>query len=182
MTQLTLLKGTAVASPASPAQINFINSLRKGLALGDMPQAEVEQLSKVDASREIDRLKKLPKQKLMTEMFETCSYVGEAAKDEVPLSNYALDVDGVIKFYALKQYKGTRYLRQLIGHPGAWQRIKLSYPTQLAVLSQIEVDPLKAAQAYGEHFTCCAVCNSPLSDPLSRARKIGPHCWKRFGF
>lgn len=164
MSQLTLMK-----VPASLKQINYVKSLRVARGL---PIAGADELSKSEASKEIDALLKTPAQ------------APDAApwKGAVPLSNYALEVDGVMKFYAVRQFKGTRYLRQLIGHPGQWQRVKPSYPVQALVMAKIAADPLRAAQAYGEHFTCCAVCNSPLSDPLSMERKIGPICWKRFGF
>lgn len=161
MTQLTL-----TPRMATDPQMGFIRKLRLEKGEGPIDSA----FTFAEASKEIDRLKALPAK---------AKVVG---KQTVPLSNYALEVDGEIKFYRVAQWKGTTYLRQLIGHPGDWQKIKLSYPVANAIMARLAADPLAAAQAYGEHYTVCAVCNSPLSDPLSMERKIGPICWSRFGF
>ena len=48
------------------------------------------------------------------------------------------------------------------------------------ILSAIAREPEAAAVRYSKHFTVCAVCGSPLSDPESMERGLGPVCAERF--
>lgn len=70
--------------------------------------------------------------------------------------------------------RGEDYLGKLMG---------LEYRGKPAPeLTIIEMDPHKAAIAYGTQTGECACCGAELTDPISIARRIGPICAAKFGF
>lgn len=116
----------------------------------------------------------------------------------VPASKYAVVIKDELRFYKVTagtRNPSVRFVTQLIGAPGDWRKIKLSYPQAQAVLALIreasyldETDgvataltgPQAAAVRYSREYTRCACCDSPLSDPVSRAQGLGPVCIARF--
>lgn len=101
---------------------------------------------------------------------------------KIPLSKYALPrVDGTgWDFFEVVERHNVRYLNRLIGAPGDWTRDKLSVMLQAAAAKHILEDPKASAVEYAKQHGRCAVCESPLSDPASIARSMGPVCAKRF--
>ena len=104
---------------------------------------------------------------------------------EVPDSKYALyDGNGQIIFFEVRTGRGRwahmQFVDQLIGHPGDWKKIPVKGAKKRSVLLDLYADPKGAATRFGQHFTVCGVCGSPLSDPESMAAGIGPICAKRF--
>ena len=103
-----------------------------------------------------------------------------------PASKYAITTQSGLVFFEVKAWKKSptetvHYLRRLIGHPGDWKRIKFNAQQEQWIFEQLGLQtPLALAQLFGEHFTVCAKCGSPLSDPESIALGIGPHCYKSF--
>lgn len=106
------------------------------------------------------------------------------APEPLPESCYALEQSNGLAFYEIQngkgKYKGSQFIVKLIGAPGDWRKITLKGTARSAVMAQIRKDPLAAAVRYSREFTCCAACNSPLSDPESVARGMGPVCITRF--
>lgn len=102
----------------------------------------------------------------------------------VPDSKYALIEDGVVAFYEVrtgkKRWEGFQFLDRLVGAPGDWQKYPVKGEAKARVMQAIDADPKAAAITFSRHFTVCAVCGSPLSDPESMARGLGPICEKRF--
>jgi len=103
----------------------------------------------------------------------------------VPDSKYALyDGQGKIIFYEVRTGKGKwahmQFLDHLVGHPGDWMRYPVKGETKRQLLLDIDMNPKAAAVRFGKHFTVCAACGSPLSDPESIAAGVGPVCATRF--
>lgn len=104
----------------------------------------------------------------------------------LPDSKYALlDGQGGITFYEVRtgkkgKWTGFQFLDRLVGHPGDWMRYPVKGAAKAQVLDAISVDPKAAAICFSKHFTVCAVCGSPLSDPESMAAGLGPVCATRF--
>ncbi len=53
---------------------------------------------------------------------------------------------------------------------------------RIAELKAILADPKAALKAYGDHFTRCGICATPLSDDTSVKRGVGPKCWAKAGW
>lgn len=105
--------------------------------------------------------------------------------ENVPDSKYAVHIDGVLTFFELQtgvkgKWKGFRFLNRLVGHPGDWAKYAVKGEEKKRVLALIGENPAGSARTYGRNFTVCGVCNSPLSDPESVQKGIGPVCEKRF--
>lgn len=103
----------------------------------------------------------------------------------VPDSKYAIEeVSGAITFYEVrtgtKKWSHMQFVDRLVGAPGDWQKYPVKGEAKRRVMETIDTDPKAAAIAFSKHFTVCAVCGSPLSDPESMAAGLGPICAKRF--
>jgi len=86
-------------------------------------------------------------------------------------------------FFAVGEYRETRYIRILHGAPGSFSRTKLpSREDEQAIARVIHAfGTLQATQLFGSLYTCCGKCGAELTDKTSRALKLGPHCRKEFG-
>lgn len=103
--------------------------------------------------------------------------------EKLPVSKYALprkDGSGWDFFEIVVRRNGRRYINRLIGAPSDWRREYLTLHLQSAAIRAISEDPKAAAVAYAERHGRCAVCDSPLSNPESIMRSMGPVCAKRF--
>lgn len=182
---------TATSKIASEKQINFILSLEQERSHDKVQGDTIETIMNAlqgntvtssEASAAIGDLLAQPK----VIKGEAAASVKPAADRNllgpIPISKYAVEIAGEgLVFLEVKEYKDTRYLRQLIGAPGDWKKIKPVGARRVQLASAImEMTPAVAAHRYSVEFTCCAACGSPLSDELSRARGIGPVCWQRF--
>lgn len=103
---------------------------------------------------------------------------------DVPDSSYALDTPDGIYFYRVRTGKGRwagfQFVDRLIGHPGDFLRVPVKGANRMATLKLIALDPKGAAIEFSRRFTVCAVCGSPLTDPESMERGLGPVCAERF--
>jgi len=119
--------------------------------------------------------------------------VGQLVLDrQVEPGRYALD-DGRVTFFEVVSPPPPAgqalSLHRLRGAPGDWHRELMRRP--LPIIARIVDDvyltplgvelsgPLAAAVRFGVEAGECARCYSPLSDPISRSRGFGPHCWTR---
>jgi hypothetical protein len=104
----------------------------------------------------------------------------------IPNSYYALASEDGTVFYEVHSGKvgtkwdGFTFVDRLVGHPGSWAKYPVKGSARTKVLALIGENPLDAAARYGHEFTVCGVCHSPLSDPQSIARGIGPVCEAKF--
>lgn len=93
---------------------------------------------------------------------------------EVPAGHYALDVDGVVKFYLVEVSKSgfvTCYVQ------ASDDFHKLHFTPMVDVLKAIvAVTPLEASKLYGRTIGKCGKCHRTLTDPDSIAAGIGPIC------
>lgn len=148
-------------------------------------------LSKQAASELISVLRAVPgNSKLSSEKPGTAAPVSPwagIAEDlaKLPLSRYALprtDGSNAWDFFEITESKTTkrRFLNRLIGAPGSWRRINMPPEVQKHAIRHIMEDAKSSAIAYASQHGRCAVCDSPLSDPASIARSMGPVCAKRF--
>lgn len=109
-----------------------------------------------------------------------------AFMNTLPASCYALETPEGLKFYEIQigkagtKWDGYRFVSHLVGAPGQWRKFPVKGKAREELLAEISVDARAAAVRYSRHFTVCAVCGSPLSDPESVARGLGPVCAQRF--
>ena len=105
---------------------------------------------------------------------------------DLPASKYALDTPEGMKFYEIQigkpgtKWDGYRFVSHLVGAPGDWMKYPVKGQARTELLAEISVDAREAAVRFSLNFTVCAVCGSPLSDPESMARGLGPVCAERF--
>jgi hypothetical protein len=178
----------AMTDPASPRQHGFMTTLLRERAV----PAEVKTMMEAAASREdftkamasafIDELMKLPK---ITASGPVTVTTGGSTLWErlraLPKAKYAVEIDGVLTFAEVKEWKGRTYMRKLLGSPGDFSRVKLNTGQIARLVDAIEPNPLAATQRFGDEFTCCSVCLAPLTDEVSRSHRMGPTCRGRFG-
>lgn len=103
---------------------------------------------------------------------------------EIPTAKYCLTYKptGELYFFEVVERKnGRRFVNRLIGAPGDWKRVWLDYANTAAIVNAIHRDVKGAAKSFADQFTCCAKCQSPLSDAKSRSLGLGPDCRKAFG-
>lgn len=106
------------------------------------------------------------------------------AETDIPDSSYALDTPSGLYFYRVRTGKGKwagfKFVDRLIGHPGDFLRVPVKGANRKATLKLIAQDAKGAAIEFSRRFTVCAVCGSPLTDPESMERGLGPVCAERF--
>jgi hypothetical protein len=106
------------------------------------------------------------------------------ASEFVPDSHYALETPAGLHFYRVRTGKGKwagfQFVDRLIGHPGDFLHTPVKGANRKAVLNLIGQDAKSAAVRFSREYTVCAVCNSPLTDPVSMETGLGPICAKRF--
>lgn len=106
----------------------------------------------------------------------------------MPEGRYALqDNDGVWSFFQVDKpttgrWAGYTFIKRLIGAPGQYRKEPLQATVRYTILDRIEADPKQAMTDYGLHSGVCGMCSSPLSDPDSLARGLGPICAGKSGW
>lgn len=99
---------------------------------------------------------------------------------------FALQTDGAWRFYAvdLRNRDGhpVRFVNELLGAPGSWNRKYLSTVEQLRIARLLAENWVHAAQDYADQHGRCARCDAYLSDARSRAAKVGWKCAKEWGW
>lgn len=116
---------------------------------------------------------------------EAKSFKPMALVIDVPDSRYALMREDGPVFYEVNtgtkgKWTGFLFLSHLVGAPGDFQKYPVMGEAKKAIIAEIGLDPKAAAVRFSKEFTICAVCGSPLSDPVSLASGLGPVCAKRF--
>ena len=175
--------------PASDKQIAYVLGLQAERDLPDeyvvRDEAALRKMDRAEVSSMINELKVLP-------------YKSPKGKSEapdrtkaqaIPPGHYALQnpETGVWQFFEVTQGKpprwaGYTFIQRLIGAPGDWSKQAIPPHTRNGLLAHIAEDPAKSASDYGKQSGRCGLCRSPLSDPESIARGIGPVCAKKHGW
>jgi hypothetical protein len=101
---------------------------------------------------------------------------------DVPSGRYAFTADeGHTAFakvdHGKGQWTGRTFVVLLVGSPGHLREQRISHKASAAILAKItESGPMEAMARFGHELGVCGRCSSPLTDPESIARGIGPTC------
>lgn len=195
---MTTLHVTAI-QPATEKQMAFLRDLIETRDVSVDEKASIEKMiadgiSKPNASFVIGTLLKLNRvarakaPATVTESVSLHDILGLVPKSRYALMTETLDMAGIehnfngdIAFFEVREYMGTRYMRRLIGAPGAFTRNKLTSDQVKSIVALIAANPLEATKRFGAHYTCCGCCGAELTDETSRSLQLGPECRKRFG-
>lgn len=167
---------TVVEAPSAPAepepserQVAYLVSLatERGLDAGEIVQRVNTRKA---ASKEIDRLRSLPK-------------VNRPAKDEPPEGiHFVARPDGapgegtIYKVQVAKQGSGRLYAKKLTDGVFVYEGRSGGF----RLLSAETLVDLETAAAYGRLYGVCCRCGADLTDEDSIERGIGPVCAGRF--
>jgi len=183
---------------ATERQVAFLRSLLTERAIPSeiasaiLMSGSLEALARADASRFIDALLASPR------VAPKVSFAPTGALASLPLAKFAVPashLEGALSDYAptgdlvfieTREFetpdgRTVRYLRRLTGAPSDFTRSRFSREDAHAVARVLLADPLTYIRAFGEHFTVCGKCASPLTDARSRARFLGPDCARQLG-
>lgn len=105
---------------------------------------------------------------------------------DIEPGRYALHDGDRWHFYEVTKGKGRwegyTFTKRLIGSPGDYQKANMGRPERERVNETIAKDAKQAMLDYGLHSGVCGKCSSPLTDPDSLARGIGPVCARKMGW
>lgn len=167
--------------PASDPQKAYITGLLRERTLPDgYVPPDMDTLEKDVASDTIRFLKTLAKKPLDQ------SKAGKPVYENIIAGRYALANDGIWKFYEVQlgkgRWTGYTFIKQLIGAPGHYKKIDVSRFDRDDLLRRIDADVQRAMEDYGKESGICGKCSSPLTDPVSLERGIGPVCYSKLGW
>jgi hypothetical protein len=173
--------------PPSDRQIAYIMSLQEQKIAPQwwkpLDEATARKLEKDEASGVIQMLKSFADNKATDS--------GKADYRDVPAGRYALQMPGpdghdVWRFFEVQdgkgKWKGYKFIKRLIGSPGQYQKAQMSREDRMVVMKRLEADPDQAMTDYGLQSGVCGKCHSPLTNPESLARGIGPVCLRKLGW
>lgn len=117
----------------------------------------------------VDRFEGIPK---------PCRFaVDTAALSERAIREFAGADANDLVFVFVNEYHGHTYVRQLLGAPGSFRKLRIaSRDTENELLALIRTDATKASQRFGAAYSICGRCGSELTDVVSRAANMGPEC------
>ena len=180
---------------ASDKQISYIKSLADQRQMTGVLTAAVSitldahtagRLTSRQASDVIDSLLNLPWKPKPAAVTFAAAPAAASPLEGIPNSKYAVPVmhaetmKPVLRFFEVRVYKGHKYLRELHGAPGDFNRSKVAGGLYAAVITAIKQSPAAAAKRFADEYSCCARCLSPLTDAKSRELGLGPNCRKAF--
>lgn len=144
------------------------------------------ELEKKAASAAIDLLKEAPRktESTLSPMQRLLSTVPKSKyavpTEELICSESEGDFSGDLVFIELKEFMGTLYVRQLVGAPGRFSRLRMTSRQTKDIMAIVATDPYNYAKLFGEHYSCCGSCGAELTDQKSRELMLGPECRKKF--
>lgn len=139
--------------------------------------ADGRKISRITASKALDLLFAAPfKPREIT--------VTQVTDIEVPSGRYAIEVDGVVKFYKVNHPTEGRWAgRTFVDTQASDDYYPVKNPAvRNSILKAIAADIQTALQRYGQELGTCGYCGHTLTDEQSRDRGIGPVCWGRLGY
>lgn len=171
---------------ASQPQLNFIRGLRDERDLSSLTEAQRTFLfnedNLVEETTKLWRVGDKSASEIITKL-QGLDHKPRAARassqfPDVPAGRYAVEHDGVLKFYSVDRPKEGRWAGFTFLNVWASDErhpIKnVEYKKE--VLGMIANDPQAAAERFGQEIGACAICGRTLTDPTSRAIGIGPIC------
>lgn len=174
--------GFVIAAPASEAQVSYLRSL---LVKHGADQVEVDaveakiaanDLSKKAASAAIENLKSRP-------VVAHAPASSNFSVPEVPAGHYAVEIDGVLKFYKVDRPTEGRWAgRTFVKVQASDDLYAVRGAGAAAVLKAIAADPKTAMLRYGQEIGSCGHCHRTLTNEESRAAGIGPVCRGKMGW
>jgi hypothetical protein len=172
--------------PASEKQIRYVMTLQNHRMLPEwwtaMTEAQLKLMERDEVSGIINMLKTFVEKK--------ADDSSKAEYRDVPAGRYAIKEKTGLgeqwRFYEVQdgkgKWQGYKFIKRLIGAPGQYQKNPLSREARIPIMKVLESDPQKAMTDYGLQSGVCGKCSSPLSDPVSLARGIGPKCLAKLGW
>ena len=91
-------------------------------------------------------------------------------------SRYAVEYQGVLRFYAVVDGKGRWTGRRFINRHKSDELGRVGRDEQREALAAINADPAAAQMRFAEELTRCYMCGRMLTDAASRARGLGLDC------
>jgi hypothetical protein len=167
--------------PASESQLEYIHDLSTKHEMSD-DQAEFlarvqlggRKLTKGEASRVIDGLKKCPKRAVSRDW------------PDIPAGRYAVvdPMDDVLKFYHVdKPTEGKWAGYTFLSVRASDERYPIKNTEhKKSIMGEIAKDPKEASMRFGRELGQCGICGRTLTDEQSRARGIGPICAAKEGW
>lgn len=184
-----ILKG-GVVWPPSDAQVKYVLGLQEQRSLPpefDVHlEPEIRAMDKAEVSRLIEELKRFP--------YKAPISNGQQQQWTMPEGRYAIKPEagpgvgtGRWSFFEITKptegrWAGYTFIKRLIGAPGAYRKENMSKEERTKWLTAIEKDPKQAMVDYGLESGVCGRCASPLTDPDSLARGLGPVCAGKSGW
>lgn len=191
-------------NPPSPKQVAYLLGLQEERVAPEgwvnKTEAEVWLMERPDVSSAIEVLKRCQR-KPQGETRSPSSGSATSREWTLPAGRYALyepgdDVvsysyvdrqdlvpprKGKWRFYQVDRptegrWAGYIFVKHLIGAPGQYRKEPVARDMRVPILEAIEKDPKQAMIDYGLQSGVCGRCSSPLTDPESLARGIGPIC------
>lgn len=162
-----------------PAKDGVDGSTRATRALAML---DAGQLSQKQVSRSIEAFKDCPRKP--REQAAGSPEQARAALPEVPAGRYAVEEDGVLKFFRVdrpEQGRWAGYTFLKIQASDDLYPVK-DYARKTAILAAIAEDPRAASIRYGHELGACGICGRTLTDEDSRAAGIGPVCARGAGW
>lgn len=176
-------------SPPSEAQVDYLLGLQEDRIIPDgyvvKSKAEIWLMERPEVSAQISMLKLCQRKDAGKGRHQWSMPEGRyAILEEFGTDN---NEDAMWTFWQVDKptegrWEGYTFLKQLIGAPGTYKKINVENRRRQEVLRAIEADPKQAMIDYGLKSGVCGRCSSPLTDPGSLARGIGPKCAAKSGW
>lgn len=167
---------TETVWPPSEKQVQYVLGLQVERNLPDGYIAHTDdELRKMDRDRVSD---------IIVFLRELSRKEGKSGGNySMPAGRYAVEFrdDNVWRFYEVNKptegrWEGYTFIKMLVGAPGDYQKVDMNPQHRHHILSIIESNQKQAMLDYGLQSGVCGRCHSPLTDPQSLARGIGPKC------
>lgn len=160
-------------------QVAYLDSLIASKGTDMHRLIDTTTVTKWDASRLIDELVKV-----RAPQPAPAPVVKPQPLPAVPAGRYAVEQDGVLRFYRLDcptegKWAGYTFLK--VQASDEFWPIK-DAATKTQVLSAIAADPRAALERYGKELGVCGICGRTLTDEESRSIGIGPVCIEKGGW
>lgn len=169
--------------PASDKQIAYVIGLQEERILPDeynvLSEQQLKRRERDAVSSIINLLKTFPKKEK-----------GSTRKQwSLPAGRYAIKHSDTGEWWFFEvgkptegRWAGYTFIKRLVGAPGQYRKVDMTASERVGWLSAIEDDPKQAMVDYGMESGVCGRCSSPLTDPESLARGIGPVCAGKMGW
>lgn len=190
-TQINVVRPEAPLANTGPLatakQLNFLRVLCEERGTTLEHETDVRALTIGGASQLIGELKARPKGTVpgVATLMQaaTTAPTAPAALPDVPAGRYAIEADGVVKFYRVDRPTEGRWAgRTFVKVQASDDLHPVRGEGARQVLEAIAVDPREASLRYGREIGACGVCGRTLTDETSRANGIGPICASKAGW